>query len=231
MTINEGQKITICGRTGSGKSSLLLALLRMLDLQSGCIRLDGVDIARIPRDFLREQCFVVVSQDGFLLPNETLRFNIDPEGSLGNGHAIVDTLKRLGLWSHLALGRRHPKEGDERRILDQQLSAFTAFSAGQAQVFALCRGILKAEVLRANGGRPVVLLDEITSMLDSSTESAIHRIVEDEFAAKGHTIIMVSHRVGQLSKVSRRGRDLVLQMRDGSLGSAPASDFLDYKQT
>ena len=223
--INEGQKITICGRTGSGKSSLLLVLLRLLDLQSGCISLDGVDIARIPHDFLRERCFVVVSQDGFLLPNETLRFNIDPEGSLGNGHAIIDTLKRLGLWSHLAFGGRHSKEGDERRILDKQLSAFPAFSAGQAQIFALCRGILKAEALRANGGRPGVLLDEITSMLDSSTECSIHKIVEDEFAAKGHTIIMVSHRVGQLSKFSQPGRDLVFQMRDGRLESAATSDL------
>ncbi len=218
--INKGQKITIYGRTSGGKSSILLALLRILDLQSGCISLDGIDITRIPHSFLRERCFVVVSQDGFLLPNETLRFNIDPEGSFGNGHAIIDTLKRLGLWPHLALGGRNRKWGDEKHLLDQQLSTFPPFSSGQAQIFALCRGILKAEALRARGGRPVVLLDEITSMLDSSTESAVHKIVEDEFSAKGHTIIMISHRVGRLSKFSPPARDLVLQMRDGRLASA-----------
>ncbi len=220
LIINEGQKITICGRTGSGKSSLLLALLRMLDLQSGCIKLDGVNIATIPRNFLRERCFVTVSQDGLLLPNETLRFNLDPERSLGNDYAIIETLKRLDLWSHLALVGRHPKGGDEEhRILDQPLSTFPAFSAGQAQIFALCRGILKAEALRASGGRPVVLLDEITSILDQSTESVIYKIVEDEFAAKGHTIIMVSHRMEQLSLFSQPGRDFVVRMRDGRLDS------------
>ncbi|KAL2127939.1 hypothetical protein VTI74DRAFT_9944 [Chaetomium olivicolor] len=222
LTINEGQKITICGRTGSGKSSFLLALLRMLDLQSGFIELDGVNINKIPRDFLRQRCFVTVSQDGFLLPNETLRFNLDPEGSLGDGHVIIDTLKRVGLWSHFSLVGLYSKEhGDDGHpILGQKLSTFPAFSAGQAQIFALCRGILKAEALRADGGRPVVLLDEVTSALDASTESAVHRIVEDEFAAKGHTTIMVSHRLGQLSEFARPGRDIVVCMRDGRLDSA-----------
>jgi ABC-type multidrug transport system fused ATPase/permease subunit len=229
LKINEGQKITICGRTGSGKSSLLLALLRMLDLQSGHIELDGIDITTIPRDFLRQRCFVTVSQDGVLLPNETLRFNLDPEGLLSDDHVIIDTLKRVGLWSHFSLvGQYHDSKEHgggaggwyPSNILGQKLSIFPAFSAGQAQIFSLCRGILKAEALRADGGRPVVLLDEITSSLDASTESAMHRIVEDEFAAKRHTVILVSHRLGQLSEFARPGRDLVVCMRDGRLDSS-----------
>ncbi|AEO59860.1 hypothetical protein MYCTH_2308466 [Thermothelomyces thermophilus ATCC 42464] len=223
LTINAGQKITICGRTGSGKSSFLLALLRMLDVQSGSIELDGVNIAKIPRDFLRQRCFVTVSQDGFLLPSETLRSNLDPERLLGDDYIIIDTLKRVGLWSHFSPAGQSSKEyyrGDGHPILDQKLSSFSAFSAGQAQIFTLCRGILKAEALRADGGRPVVLLDEVTSALDSSTEWAVQRIFEAEFAAKGHTIIMVSHRLGQLSEFMRPRTDLVVRMRDGRLESA-----------
>ncbi|KAK4233232.1 P-loop containing nucleoside triphosphate hydrolase protein [Achaetomium macrosporum] len=225
LTINEGQKVTICGRTGSGKSSLLLALLRMLDLQSGRIELDGVDIIRIPRDFMRQRCFVTVSQDVFLLPNETLRFNLDPEGSLGDDHVLINALNRVGLWSHFSPVGQDPNSKqhavhDGDLILHQKLSSFRAFSGGQAQIFTLCRGILKAEALRADGGRPVVLLDEITSALDASAESAVHRIVESEFVANGHTVIMVSHRLGLLSEFARPGRDIVVRMRDGRLDSA-----------
>lgn len=198
----------------------------MLDVQSGSIELDGVNIAKIPRDFLRQRCFVTVSQDGFLLPSETLRFNLDPECLLGDDYLIIDILKRVGLWSHFSSADQPSKEyyGDGCPILDQKLSSFSTLSAGQAQIFTLCRGILKAEALRADGGRPVVLLDEVTSALDSSTEWTVQRIIEDEFAAKGHTIIMVSHRPGQLSKFMRPGTDLVVRMRDGKLEST-VKDF------
>ncbi|AEO64833.1 uncharacterized protein THITE_2142635 [Thermothielavioides terrestris NRRL 8126] len=222
LTINGGQKIVICGRTGSGKSSLLLALLRMLELQAGCIRLDGIDISTIPLEFLRQRCFVTVSQDGFLVSNASIRFNLDPEGWLGDDQIITNILKRVGLWSHFSLAGQNLKErgGDGHAILDQKLSAFPAFSAGQAQIFTLCRGIIKAEALRAHGARPVVLLDEVTSALDTSTELAVHRIVDSEFSAKGHTVITISHRLGQLSQFSGPRRDAVFTMRDGRLAGA-----------
>lgn len=187
----------------------------MLDVQSGRIEIDGVNITQIPHDFLRQRCFVAVSQDGFLLPSETLRFNLDPECLLGNGHIIINTLKRVGLWSHF-LGNSEEYGGDGHPILDQKLSSFSAFSAGQAQIFTLCRGILKAEALRADGVRPVVLLDEVTSTLDSTTEGAVQRIIEDELSAKGHTTIMVSHRIGQLCEFMRPGTDVV-RLSDGEL--------------
>ncbi|KAK3301707.1 P-loop containing nucleoside triphosphate hydrolase protein [Chaetomium strumarium] len=217
LTISAGQKITICGRTGSGKSSVLLALLRMLDVQSGRIEIDGVNITQIPREFLRQRCFVAVSQDGFLLPSESLRFNLDPECLLGNDQIIIGTLTRVGLWSHFLGNSKEHGGGDGHPILDQKLSSFSAFSAGQSQLFTLCRGIFKAEALRADGGRPVVLLDEVTSALDSTTERAVQRIIEDELSAKGHTTIMVSHRISQLSECMRPGRDVVVRMRDGKL--------------
>ncbi|KAL2172704.1 hypothetical protein VTG60DRAFT_4150 [Thermothelomyces hinnuleus] len=155
LTIRPGQKVTICGRTGNGKSSLLLTLLRLLDLQSDTIRLDGVDITQIPRDFLRQRCFVTVSQDGLLMSNET--------------------------------------------------------------IFNLCRGVLKAEALRARGGRPVVLLDEVTSAFDAAAEVAVHRVVESEFSATGHTVVVVSHRLGHLAECARLASDVVVRMRDGML--------------
>ncbi|KAK4248096.1 P-loop containing nucleoside triphosphate hydrolase protein [Corynascus novoguineensis] len=247
LTISPGQRVTICGRTGSGKSSLLLTLLRMLDLHSGTIKLDGVDITQIPHDHLRQRCFVTVSQDGLLLPNETVRFNLDPECLLED-HVIIDALKKTNLWarflckgreeeeeeeeeeenerkrersddssSHNQLGRNRLRTKNYTAILGKKLSDFPSFSAGETQMFNLSRGVLKAWVLRASGGRPVVLLDEVTSTLDAATEAAAHQILESEFTAWGHTVIVVSHRLGRLAELARPGRDVVARLRDGRL--------------
>lgn len=228
MAIHAGEKVTICGRTGSGKSSLILSLLRMVDLQSGGIELDGVNIASIPPNFLRQRCFVTVSQDTLLLHNETLRFNLNPDEYVINDHTIVNTLKRLNVWRHFDPSttaqpsfqdqnddKKHPTTPTcpTSSILNRKLSTFPSLSAGQAQLFALCRGILKAEALRTDGGaRPVVLLDEITAVLDASADAAVQEVVEAEFVGKGHTVIMVSHRVGV-------GSARVVRMRDGKLES------------
>lgn len=228
MTIHAGEKVTICGRTGSGKSSLLLSLLKMVDLQSGDIELDGVNIASIPPNFLRQRCFVTISQDTLLLNNETLRFNLNPDEHLINDHTVINILRRLNLWRHfIPSTTTQPSfrdQGDNNKrpttttatassILNRELSTFPSLSAGQAQLFALCRGILKAEALRSDGGaRPVVLLDEITAVLDASAEAAVQEVVETEFVGKGHTVIVVSHRVGI-------GGARVVRMRDGKLES------------
>jgi ABC-type multidrug transport system fused ATPase/permease subunit len=189
----------------------------MLDLQAGRIELDGVDITHIPSDFLRQRCFVTVSQDSFSLPDETLRFNLDPGGSLSD-EDIIDTLKRIDLWPHFLAAVSHVKEKlVDDHILDQKLCNFPDLSAGQAQIFSLCRGILKAQALRADGGRPVMLLDEVTSALDAETEETVQRLVESELAGNGHTVIMVSHRSGQVVEFARPGRDVLVQMGDGRL--------------
>lgn len=61
----------------SGKSTLLLALLRLLDTQSGSIEVDGIDLSLVPLSTIRERCFITVTQDPFLLAQASLRFNLD----------------------------------------------------------------------------------------------------------------------------------------------------------
>lgn len=225
LTIPAGQHVTICGRTGSGKSSLLLTLLRMLDMQAGRIELDGVDISQMARDVVRQKCFVTVSQDTLLLPNETLRFNLDPEGLLGydGDQEMVDTLKKAGLWSHFF------SRTDGKDIVDNplnlHLSSSPPPSAGQAQLLSLCRGVLKASALRRHGGRrAVVLLDEVTAALDAGAEGVVRGMVEDEFVGRGHTVILVSHRVvGGEESGGEGGRGEgggVVCLRDGRVDGA-----------
>lgn len=61
----------------SGKSTLMLALLRLLDLKSGTIKVDGVDLSLVPRDLIRQRCFITVGQDPFILSQASLRLNLD----------------------------------------------------------------------------------------------------------------------------------------------------------
>ncbi|KAH8596734.1 putative ABC transporter [Bisporella sp. PMI_857] len=227
LNIDAGQKVIVCGRTGSGKSTLLSILLRMLELQSGTIELDGVDISQVSLDLLRQECFITMSQDSLLLSNETLRFNLDPEAS-SSDDIITDALSKTGLWPHFFGGSTGSNESldseatdislfVEHPILDRKVSDFQELSGGQYQLFGLCRALVKAKTSRRAGVTPVVLLDEVTSSLDLATESTIYSIIEEEFTSKGHTVIIVAHRLGVLAEHTKPGRDFLVVMQDGRI--------------
>lgn len=196
----------------------------MLELQSGSIELDGIDVRLVNLELLRERCFITVSQDALLLSNETLRFNLDPESSLPGG-VIVEALMKTNLLSHflnihLTDGQQLVNMNDsdtQHQFLDRKISSLPELSVGQCQLFALCRALLKAEMTRSSGCRPVVLLDEATSSLDSATEETIHRIIDEEFTKRGHTVVVVAHRVGVMNEYTEAGRDMVVVLGDGRL--------------
>lgn len=211
----------------SGKSTLLATLLRLLELQSGKIEIDGIDIKEVRLDLLRRQCFIAVSQDPLVLYNETLRFNLDPDKSVSDS-VVIGALSKAGLWSHFSAGDTQFRGGTgtvinitgfgEHSILGQKISQFHELSVGQCQLFALSRALIKASSLRRSGVKPVVILDEVTSSLDPDTESTIYRIINSEFAEQGHTVIIVAHRISVLTTgYTKTGRDAVALMADGSL--------------
>ncbi|RYC57964.1 hypothetical protein CHU98_g8256 [Xylaria longipes] len=225
LNIPAGQKLVVCGRTGSGKSTLLLSLLRLLELQSGKIEVDGVNIKGVCLGTLREKCFVTVAQDLFLLSHESLRFNLDPSASAEND-VITNALTRTGLLQHFMPSGMSDQETASSldahgygtySMLDQRMSSFQELSAGQCQLLILCRAIIKVHLLRRHGIRPVILLDEVTSFLDSATERTIYRMIDDEFSSKGHTVIVVAHRLGALEQYMVPGRDAVALVSDGRL--------------
>lgn len=195
-------------------------------MQAGKIEIDGIDIEHVRLDVLRERCFIAVSQDPLLLSNETLRFNLNPYASISD-EIVIDALRKTGLWSHFFTGDRHFGEEidhaidvlklGEHPVLDKKLSLFQELSVGQCQLFALCRALVKAISLRGSGVKPVVLLDEVTSSLDSDTESIIHRVIDEEFTGNGHTVIIVAHRLSVLNEHTETGRDVVALMGDGRL--------------
>ncbi|KAI8295000.1 Baeyer-Villiger monooxygenase [Colletotrichum sp. SAR11_240] len=229
IKVSGGQQFIICGRTGSGKSTLLLALLRLLDATSGSIKVDGVDLSLVPRSLIREDCFITVCQDPFILDQTSLRFNLNPISTVGwRGLAdvlIIDVLQQTGLWSHFKSGESEITPSEAKDILDTPMSSLPQMSTGQTQLFALSRAILQkamdgteASVMGGrHPGKKILLLDEATASLDPETEAAMGRIIHEQFTAQGHTVIAISHRLGGLAENMREGRDAVALLSNGRI--------------
>lgn len=221
LDVKAGQKLVICGRTGSGKSTIFLSLLRLIEC-SGQMEVDGVNITRVPRSIVRSRAFIAVPQDGAVLTKESLRFNLDPHGLVGDS-IIIATLRKTHLWKVF-----YPDDAAaDETILDKALSSLATLSVGQSQLLALARAIIQKHALALESYvddedsladvKPIVLLDEATSSLDSVTEATIYDVIEDEFVAQGHTVIIVSHRLGGLVNRLRPGQDAVAVLSNGTV--------------
>nr|RBQ93412.1 hypothetical protein FVER53263_06312 [Fusarium verticillioides] len=181
LEIRGGEKVGICGRTGSGKSSIFLALLRLLESTSGSTVIDGISLSSVPRETIRGR-LITLTQDQFVFPG-TVRHNVDPLG-LYSDVEIKDALRLVELYDSI---ERH---GGLDASFDQD-----TLSHGQKQLFFLARA-----VLRKNDGK-IVLLDEATSSVDQKTEETIKAVIESEF--KDHTVVFITHRLDTIIDFDR----------------------------
>ncbi|KAM0263319.1 hypothetical protein ACHAPA_008810 [Fusarium lateritium] len=172
LSIEAGQKIGICGRTGSGKSSMVSALFRMVDIHHGRILVDGLDISTIPREEIRTR-LVGVPQDAFLIEGSSVRLNTDPAESLTDA-AIEDALKAVELWDIVI-----KKGGLDVPIEELHLSH------GQKQLFCIARAMIRPS--------PIVILDEATSSVDARVDELVQRLLRERF--QDRTVISVVHKL------------------------------------
>ncbi|PYH77469.1 P-loop containing nucleoside triphosphate hydrolase protein [Aspergillus uvarum CBS 121591] len=190
MRIEPGQKIALCGRSGSGKSSLLLCLTGLLrpHCPTGTIQIDGLDITSVASQDLCAR-LSVVPQEPCYLPG-TIRFNIDPTYTLSDT-ALARILDATHLTDLVArLGG-----------VDAQLDP-TRWSAGQGQLLALARAVARQS--------KVLVLDEAMSRVDHATQALMDRVVSEEFG--DCTVVSIVHRYDNLAWF-----DKVAVMEEGRL--------------
>jgi ABC-type multidrug transport system fused ATPase/permease subunit len=203
LTIPAGQKIAICGRTGSGKSSLLLTFFRLL-AHTGTSTIDGIDTTLIPHDTLRAR-LIAVPQEPVLFPG-SIRSNLSPESVTQEPPSdaqLSATLERVNLLAAV----------QNAGGLDVDV-AEVPLSHGQKQLLCLARAVLRKDVGR------VLILDEAMSSVDEETEDLMTKVVEEEFAQ--HTVISVVHRMRTV-----RAFDRVVTLDRGSIVSdGPPSNSL-----
>ncbi|KAF4635233.1 hypothetical protein G7Y89_g2874 [Cudoniella acicularis] len=185
LSIAPGEKVAICGRSGSGKSSIILLLLGLLDPLVSCsanITIDDTLLRRIDRSILRQR-IIAVPQDPVFLPDGTsFRSNLDAF-AMSTEVECRSVLETVGLWKFV----------DCQGGLMAGMFADT-LSQGQKQLFSLARAVLRRRVRSQMGsGGGILLLDEVSSSVDRDTDTAMHNIIRVEF--KEYTIVMISHRL------------------------------------
>ncbi|KAJ7459489.1 multidrug resistance-associated ABC transporter [Mycena galericulata] len=187
--IRPGEKVCIVGRTGAGKSSLLQALFRMVELQSGKIEIDGHNIRNMGLDVLRGR-LALVPQDSVLFLG-TLRENLDPQGSKTDAE-LISVLQRA--WLLPRDGEPADPLADSKFSLDSTIGdEGSNYSAGEKQLLALCRALVKNSA--------IIVLDEATSSVDVETDAKLQRTIRTEFAAA--TLLCIAHRLNTIAYYDR----------------------------
>lgn len=175
--IRSGQRIGVVGRTGSGKSSLTLALLRCI-LTEGTVYYDGLATNTINLDALRANVTIIPQTPELL--SGTLRQNLDPFDQNDDG-LLNDTLRDSGLFS------LQEEAGQARLTLDSKISGGGSnLSVGQRQIIALARAMVRASKL--------LILDEATSAIDYKTDAVIQTMLRSQLGSD-ITVITVAHRL------------------------------------
>ncbi|SCV05082.1 LANO_0G18074g1_1 [Lachancea nothofagi CBS 11611] len=193
FTVDPNCKVGIVGRTGAGKSTIITALFRFLDPESGHIKIDNVDITTIELKRLR-QSITIIPQDPTLFTG-TVKSNLDPYDEYTDKQ-IFEALKRVNLVTQEELDNAGSQNSETSSTVSENVNKFLYLdneitegggnlSQGQRQLVCLARSLLRSP--------KVMLLDEATASIDYSSDAKIQQTIREEFA--NSTILTIAHRL------------------------------------
>ena len=209
IRINPKEKIGIVGRTGSGKSTLSLALFRLVEIEKGKITIDDIDTAKIGLKCLRSS-LTIVPQDPTLFEGN-LRFNLDPLHQYKDSE-IINSINQVGLFNLMQENGRDISKGIEIKVKENGAN----LSLGEKQMICFARAILRKS--------KIILLDEATASVDQKTERAIQDVLEKIFIDT--TMITIAHRIQTVKKC-----DKILVMDNGRIVEFDSPQNLLKKDT
>ncbi|TMW58206.1 hypothetical protein Poli38472_011794 [Pythium oligandrum] len=176
FTVNSGEKVGVCGRTGSGKSSLMSVLFRIVECTSGRVMIDGVDIATLPVQALRSK-LTIIPQDPMLFSGP-LRINLDPFHEKTDAE-LWEVLKKVHLFDVV----QQWGKGLEYEVAEKGDN----LSVGQRQLLCIARALIRQS--------KVIVMDEATANVDQESDKLIQLTVRESFAGADTTVLCIAHRL------------------------------------
>lgn len=190
--IKPGQRVAIVGPTGAGKTTLVNLLMRFYEINSGSIKIDGVNIRKMKRSDVR-QMFGMVLQDTWLF-NGTIRQNL----MYGNPKAAEEEMIKTAKEAHVDHFVRSLPGGYDMVLGEEAAN----ISQGEKQLLTIARAMLEKA--------PMLILDEATSSVDTRTEVLIQKAMDK--LMQGKTSFVIAHRLSTI-----RDADLILVVKDGNI--------------
>ncbi|KAG7349488.1 multidrug ABC transporter permease/ATPase [Nitzschia inconspicua] len=195
LMVPPGSTLGVVGRTGSGKSSLLLTLFRIVEIEGGgSIEIDGVDIRSVSIETLRES-LAIIPQDPVLFEG-TVATNLDATGKVSDEEMWI----ALEAASPELARQFRSNGGLESRITEGGRN----LSQGQRQLMCLARALIRKS--------KVLVMDEATSSVDAQTDRQVQDTIRKQFVEKGVSVITVAHRLDTVL-----GYDKIAVLGDGKL--------------
>ncbi|DBA02320.1 TPA: hypothetical protein N0F65_006195 [Lagenidium giganteum] len=178
FTVKPKEKIGIVGRTGAGKSSLIVALMRLTELDAGTVTIDGVDISRVGLHDVRGNISII--------PQDPVLFS----GSVGSNLDPFNQFSDDQIWTSIKRAHLHKAVASLEAPVDEKGSNF---SVGERQLLCIARALLKRS--------KVILMDEATASIDTETDRKIQESIRTEF--KDCTCLTIAHRINTILDADR----------------------------